>query len=167
VGRRRRGDRGDGGLPRLGRDPHDSLDGRDRGGAALILKPLAAADRAAIESWSYPPPYDTYNHDEPIVGDYLAAFEGDELIGYVCFGEPARVDGMKHEPDLVDVGWGLRPDLLGRGLGPALIEAALAVHPGARHRIAVLAWNERARRAPAKCGFVETAELGEFVLMER
>ena len=74
---------------------------------------------------------------------------------------------MKHEPDLVDVGWGLRPDLMGQGLGRALIEAALAVHPSSRHRIAVLAWNERARRAPAKCGFAQTGVLGEFVLMER
>jgi len=88
-------------------------------------------------------------------------------VGYVCFGEPARVDGMKHEPDLVDVGWGLRPDLMGKGLGRALIMAALAVHPSSRHRIAVLAWNERARRVPAACGFAETGELGEYVLMER
>jgi RimJ/RimL family protein N-acetyltransferase len=102
-----------------------------------------------------------------MAGERLAAFEGDELVGYVCFGEPARVLGMRHEDDLVDVGWGLRPDLMGRGLGPELIREALAVHPAARHRIAVLAWNERARRAPAGCGFVETGTLGEFVLMER
>jgi RimJ/RimL family protein N-acetyltransferase len=75
---------------------------------------------------------------------------------------------MRDEPDLVDVGWGLRPDLLGRGLGPRLIEAALVVHAGARHRIAVYDWNARAKRAPAKCGFVHTGErVGDFVLMER
>ena len=102
-----------------------------------------------------------------MAGEHLAAFEGEELVGYVCFGEPARVQGMEHENELVDVGWGLRPDLMGRGLGPGLIEAALAVHPRSRHRIAVLAWNERAKRAPAKCGFVETGSVGEFVVMER
>jgi len=102
-----------------------------------------------------------------MAGEHLAAFEGGELIGYVCFGEPARVPGMGHEDGLVDVGWGLRPDLMGRGLGPRLIAAALAVHPGVRHRIAVLAWNARALRAPAKCGFVETGTLGDFVLLER
>lgn len=74
---------------------------------------------------------------------------------------------MQDEPGLVDVGWGLRPDLMGKGLGTRLIEAALAAHEGAGHRIAVLAWNERARRAPARCGFVETGRLGDFVLMER
>jgi RimJ/RimL family protein N-acetyltransferase len=131
-----------------------------------MLKPLTASHRAEIEAWRYPPPYDTYDFGEPMAGEHLSAVEDDELIGYVCFGEPARVPGMRHEDDLVDVGWGLRPDLMGRGLGPSLIRAALAVHPGMRHRIAVLAWNERARRAPAKCGFAEAGVLGAFVLME-
>ena len=134
----------------------------------MRLVPLGVEDRAAIEAWRYPPPYETYDHAEPIEGEYVVAYEGDELVGYVCFGEPARIEGMKDEPGLIDVGWGLRPDLMGQGLGPQLIEAALAVHAGARHRIAVCDWNERARRAPAKCGFAETGErLGDFVLMER
>ena len=134
----------------------------------MRLVPLGDEDRAAIEAWRYPPPYGTYDHDEPIEGEYLAAYEGEELVGYVCFGEPARIEGMKDELGLIDVGWGLRPDLMGQGLGPQLIEAALAEHPGARHRIAVYDWNERAKRAPAKCGFVESGErLGDFVLMVR
>jgi RimJ/RimL family protein N-acetyltransferase len=135
----------------------------------MKLRRLTDADRAAIAGWRYPPPYETYDHaDEPFQGEYLVAYDRDELVGYVCFGEPARVDGMEPRPDLVDVGWGLRPDLVGQGLGPRLIEAALAVHPGARHRIAVYDWNTRAQRAPAKCGFVHTGErVGDFVLMER
>ena len=134
----------------------------------MRLGPLSVPERAAIESWRYPPPYDTYDFDGPIEGEHVGAYEGEELVGYVCFGEPARVQGMRDEPGLVDVGWGLRPDLTGQGLGPRLIEAALALHPGARHRIAVYAWNERAQRAPAKCGFVHTGErVGDFVLMER
>lgn len=128
---------------------------------------LSDADRRAVEGWKYPAPYDTYDHDGPLEGDYHAVREGGELVGYVCFGEPARIPGMEDEEDLVDVGWGLRPDLMGQGHGPRLIEAALGVHPGAAHRIAVLAWNERAKRAPAKCGFVETGRLGDFVLMVR
>jgi ribosomal-protein-alanine N-acetyltransferase len=132
------------------------------------LQPLGDAERVAIEGWRYPAPYDTYDHDEPIEGEYLAAYIGEELVGYVCFGEPARVAGMDEVPGLVDVGWGLRPDLIGRGLGPRLIAAGVAVHPGARHRIAVYDWNERAQRAPARCGFVRTGErVGDFVLMER
>jgi ribosomal-protein-alanine N-acetyltransferase len=144
-------------------------EGGDHRGAALMLRPLSEQDRLAIEGWRYPPPYETYDHDhdEPIEGEYRAAYDGDELVGYVCFGAPARVEGMEDEPDLVDVGWGLRPDLMGRGLGPRLIEAALAEHPGARHRIAVYDWNVRAKRAPAKCGFFETGSVGDFVLMER
>ena len=134
----------------------------------MKLRPLGADDRAAIEAWRYPPPYETYDHDEPIRGEYLAAYEDGELVGYVCFGEPARVEGMRDEPGLIDVGWGLRPDLMGRGIGPRLIAAALAAHPGARHRIAVYDWNLRAQRAPEKCGFVLTGErVGDFVLMER
>ena len=134
----------------------------------MRLRPLGDLERAAIQGWRYPPPYDTYDHDEPTAGDYRAAYLDEELVGYVCFGEPARVDGMGEVSGLVDVGWGLRPDLMGRGLGPRLIEAALEVHPRARHRIAVYDWNVRAQRAPAKCGFVPTSErVRDFVLMER
>ena len=97
----------------------------------------------------------------------LGAWEDGDLIGFVCFGADARVPGMEPRDAAVDIGWGLRPDLVGQKIGPRLIQAALGVHPGARHRIAVLSWNERGRRAPKKCGFVETGLLGDFVLMER
>jgi ribosomal-protein-alanine N-acetyltransferase len=133
----------------------------------VILRPAGDAERAAIAGWRYPPPYETYDHTGPLEGDYRAALESDELVGFVCFGEPARVPGVEATEGVVDVGWGLRPDLMGQGLGRKLIGAALAVHPGARHRIAVLAWNERARRAPARCGFAETGTTGAFVVMER
>ena len=49
----------------------------------MRLVPLGDEDRAAIETWRYPPPYGTYDHDEPIEGEYLAAYEGEELVGYV------------------------------------------------------------------------------------
>jgi [ribosomal protein S18]-alanine N-acetyltransferase len=131
------------------------------------IAPLSDADRAAIEAWKYPAPYETYDHTGALEGDYRGVFADEELVGFVCFGEPARVPGVHEEPGLVDVGWGLRPDLMGKGLGPRMIEAALAQHAGSQHRIAVVHWNERARRAPTKCGFVQTGRVGDFVLMER
>jgi RimJ/RimL family protein N-acetyltransferase len=63
---------------------------------------------------------------------------------------------------------------MGEGRGAALVDAALELardlYTPRRFRIAVLAWNERAQRVPAKAGFRHDGPLepaGDFVLMSR
>ena len=36
-----------------------------------------------------------------------------ELVGYGCFGAPARVPEVDEEAGALDVGYGMRPDLMG------------------------------------------------------
>jgi RimJ/RimL family protein N-acetyltransferase len=86
--------------------------------------------------------------------------EGD-LIGYCCFGSDARVPGGDYsqtEPEVLDIGVGLRPDLTGRGLGREFVKtildfANLCFQP-AYFRVAVAAFNQRSRKTFQKLGFV-------------
>jgi [ribosomal protein S18]-alanine N-acetyltransferase len=116
-----------------------------------------------MESWRYPPPYDPYD---------LAADPGDIEIMMAAAGSGqgwfATDDAQTGElvgffefvmlDDEAEIGLGLRPDLTGRGLGPAYIESGLAFArerwAPARFALDVYPWNERAIRAYEQAGFV-------------
>lgn len=96
--------------------------------------------------------------------------EHTELVGFFYYEEDGRA---------VEIGLGLRPDLTGRGLGRAFLEAGLAFardkYRPTIFRLSVAAFNRRAIRVYERVGFhqVETYLLEtnggmyEFVRMER
>jgi RimJ/RimL family protein N-acetyltransferase len=143
------------------------------------FRPLTEADADELLAWRYPGEYATYDHGDRAEmlaggGPYFVADEDGAIVAYCCFGAPARVPPMEEVDGVLDVGWGLRPDLMGQRRGPALIEAVLDLarerYAPRRFRIAVYAWNERAQRAPAAAGFRHDGPLepgGEFLLMSR
>src|SRR5206468_9220263 len=51
--------------------------------------------------------------------------EDGELVGFCTFGEDARVAGYIYPDDALDIGVGMRPDLVGRGLGLAFTREVL------------------------------------------
>jgi ribosomal-protein-alanine N-acetyltransferase len=143
-------------------------------GHILIFKPLSREPAKEILRWRYEPPYDIYNHrseDAPATLRYLVdpangfyslhAAEG-ELIAFCSFGPDARVPGGDYAEPALDIGLGIRPDLTGQGRGPRIIGEVLAFAAGRfdppRFRVTIAAFNERARKAWAKEGFVETAQ---------
>jgi RimJ/RimL family protein N-acetyltransferase len=91
---------------------------------------------------------------------YFAGWRGDEFIGYCCFGSDARVPGGNYtrgEPEVLDVGGGLRPDLVGRGMGEGLVRQVLAFacerfRPQSL-RVTALSSNPRARALCRRLGF--------------
>ena len=99
---------------------------------ALDIEPMTAAWAAEVVTWRHPPPYDTYdvlpeeraNLLEPHYR-YHAVLDGDELVGYCCFGEDGQVPGGTYRDGELEVGWGMRPDLMGQGRGRAFAEAIL------------------------------------------
>src|SRR5690242_17423923 len=96
------------------------------------FRPMDAPSATAILTWEYPPPYDIYNVGPERRGaesarlidpanSYRAAFSGEDLVGFCCFGPDARVAGGDYRAAALDLGAGLRPDLTGRGEGSAFL----------------------------------------------
>ena len=119
----------------------------------LTIAEMTEESRVEMRSWRYPPPYDFYDGDvDPVLNPerHFGAFdERGELVGFYYFEEKP--------PDL-DYGLGLRPDLVGRGLGLEFFLAGLAFareRYGARRvYLHVAEFNMRARRVYERAGFV-------------
>jgi [ribosomal protein S18]-alanine N-acetyltransferase len=141
------------------------------------VRALTRAEAASIAAWRYPGRYSTYDFDDPTVlsSDHWAVTEAGELIGYCCFGAPARVPGAELEPGTLDVGYGVAPDRLGGGQGhrfvAAILDFALERYDPKRFRLYVLEWNERSRRTAARHRFATESRLeneeGTFLVMVR
>ncbi|MBA2463406.1 MAG: GNAT family N-acetyltransferase, partial [Nocardioidaceae bacterium] len=129
------------------------------------LTPAYAAD---IITWRYPPPYDCYDMADadpdslvaPQTG-YFALVEAETLLGFRSFGADGQVPGGCYDDSALDTGGGLRPNLVGKGLGREAISTGLAF---GRHRFAapafrvtVATFNVRARRVVESLGFRHVA----------
>ena len=133
---------------------HDSREGLPTTGLGpLKIEEATEDDQLELASWRSPAPYDFYDGDvDPVLNPerfFVARDEEGGLVGFYYF-EP--------KPPELDYGLGLRPDLVGRGLGLKFFLAGLAF---ARERYAprrvslhVAAFNERARRVYERAGFV-------------
>lgn len=123
-----------------------------------------------ILNWDYEPPYDFYNNDvtdlairELVNGDYqVVVDENQDVIGFYCVGSPAQVFagmlvGVYDQPCL-DVGFGMRPDLTGQGLGTEFCTFILNDIKGLSSnpiRLTVTTFNHRAIHLYEKLGFVK------------
>ena len=106
---------------------------------------------------------------------YWAIVRVDDLVGYCCFGAEARVPGVDEEPDTLDVGYGMRPDLMGQGHGRAFVTCILRFamdrFSPKRLRLLILGWNDRSRNVAETLGFERRGEVGSqegtFLVMVR
>jgi RimJ/RimL family protein N-acetyltransferase len=140
---------------------------------AIHFSTLSEVQALEIAGWCYPPPYDFYDGDagedgrrellDPSSPYYGAVDDAGALIGFFCFGATAQVPGgyaagAYDDPDALDLGLGMRPDLTGRNLGPAFVLAGLAfaraTFAPATFRLSVAAFNLRAIRVYQRAGFV-------------
>ena len=144
----------------------------------LQIRDLTADDLADIATWTYEGPWSVYDSTgtlDPSLG-YYAVVDTDDgrLWGFSCLGEEARVPGLAEVDGVLDVGVGLRPDLVGQGRGAefAGVVLDLAATRGApRVRAVVQDWNERSLRLLSRIGFVRTGthSVGQvdYVVLER
>lgn len=130
----------------------------------FVIRPMTSADAHAIAAWRYPGVYAFYDAEadpddlaqllDPAGWGtrYFAADGDDELVGHFVF--------KLAEDGVAEIGVGLRPDLTGRGLGGAFLNAGLryaAQALGATSFVlAVAAFNDRAIAVYERAGFAET-----------
>lgn len=133
------------------------------GEPAFRVRPLELSDAEAIAAWRYEGPWSVYDSRpgdgllSAADGYHAVADEAGSLVGFLCLGQEARVPGLAADENVVDVGVGMRPDLVGHGLGPAFGAAVLDYVRGRRGdlplRAVVQSWNERSLRLTRRLGF--------------
>ncbi|HKD88837.1 MAG TPA: GNAT family protein [Streptosporangiaceae bacterium] len=134
--------------------------------AGLVVRSLTVADAEQIATWRYEGQWRTYD-SRPEDG-LLSAEAGYQavadratgaLVGYVCTGAEARVPGLAEKAGVIDVGTGMRPDLVGSRIGSefgAAVLSHMVAEAGTgdfRLRAVVLDWNERSLRLCTRLGF--------------
>lgn len=145
---------------------------REGDGVKFTCTLMDEEDARAICAWRYEGQYAVYNlgNIEVAVKEmldrrsphYAVRDERDELVGFYAFGSSATVEdhvepGLYAENNAIFIGLGLKPDLMGKGMGLEFINAELDL---AREQFApdcfrlyVLSFNKRAIRAYEKAGF--------------
>ena len=130
------------------------------------FRPMTEAEANEIVAWRYEPPYDFYDvpfdveqEREMLDPDYRNAHYwaardvSGELVGFYEY---------TLEGDDLKIGLGLRPDHTGRGLGEAFVRAGmdfgLTLYEPERFTLAVVKFNERARKIYERLGFVVDGE---------
>ena len=143
----------------------------------MEVRAITPADAETIASWRYPGEYATYDLSGPaeLSDDPWAVDDAGELVGYCCFGAPARVLSADPREGTLDVGYGLAPELMGQGRGGAFVGAVLrfatASFDPELFRLYVLEWNERSLRVAEAAGFRRESVLendqGRFRVLSR
>nr|WP_242625454.1 GNAT family N-acetyltransferase [Protofrankia symbiont of Coriaria myrtifolia] len=121
----------------------------------MRIEPADDAMFQEHDAWCYDPPYDFYDSDGLPVKNperFFAARDDDgTLVGFYFF---------ELHDDALFYGFGLRPDLTGRGLGERFVLAGLEfarpIYGRRRVTLHVAAFNERAIRLYQRLGFTET-----------
>jgi ribosomal-protein-alanine N-acetyltransferase len=130
----------------------------------LTVRPLIPADAETIATWRYEGQWDVYDPrpDDRLSAEvgYQAVVDGaGDLVGFVCLGQEARVPGLTEADGIADIGVGMRPDLVGQGLGRAFGTAVLShlarCRGETRLRAVIQSWNQRSLRLAQGLGFRE------------
>ena len=129
-----------------------------------MIRPARADDAVAIAAldaatWSFDVTPSPRSSVPSSIDGMLVAEDGGEIVGYVAVGRATRLESNRHVADIR--GLAVAPDHQGRGLGRALVQAALdaARERGARKvTLRVLGPNTAARALYESCGFTYTGE---------
>ncbi|MEG4533661.1 GNAT family N-acetyltransferase [Microcoleus sp. D2_18a_D3] len=135
----------------------------------LTFRLLEKEQALAILDWRYTFPYDYYNFDANTLQEDLCylldsrnAFYAilnlqEELEGYCSFGSDGQVPGGDYSEKALDIGIGIRPDLVGQGRGKYYAQAVAeygAQHYGMQQlRVTIAGFNKRAQRVWEQLGF--------------
>ncbi|HRQ41364.1 MAG TPA: GNAT family N-acetyltransferase [Chloroflexota bacterium] len=156
-------------------DPPSRYTSKSHTSIELILRPIAPDDLPFLLTWQYEPPYAIYslgdgrtNPDilaeaadyflDPVYRFYsMLDADSGKLTAVVSYGLDGQVPGGDYSEEALDIGFAVRPDLTGQGLGGDFVGAAInfaiyTFHPG-KLRVTIADFNRRARRVWEKHGF--------------
>lgn len=136
----------------------------------MRIAPLRREHALEICTWQYDAPYRCYDMTgaDPdwlmqLQSGFHALLAGDELIGFRSFGPDGQVPGWSYDESALDTGGGLRPQLVGQGLGRRAISTGLAFgrakFAAPAFRVTVASFNLRALRTVEALGF---GRVGQF-----
>jgi len=153
----------------------------------MKIGPMTKDQAQEINTWSYEKPYDLYSFsgeerdmNELLDGSYYSCCDSNgELIGYFCYGKNAQVPGgykagLYNGNKSLDIGLGMKPSLVGQGLGKDFLRHGLnfgktRFNPE-KFRLSVATFNKRAFTLYENTGFKEGPRFFnneiEFILME-
>ena len=101
-------------------------------------------------------------NDAPIDYEFVGAFEGEQLVGYACFGPTPATEGT------YDLYWlAVDPAVQGRGIGRALVRDVEEKLIGRGGRLLVVETSSRAdyastRQFYVRSGYTEAARVRDF-----
>jgi RimJ/RimL family protein N-acetyltransferase len=141
--------------------------------SSCSIESLSLQNAVEITRWRYDPPYDIYNVlstqdalNEVLKDEYYAVLDNRDIIGYFCLGSAGQVPGgqalgLYDDGSLLDIGLGLRPDLVGQSYGLKFLQLCLSFaddrYKPEGFRLSVAAFNKRAISVYRKAGFVKVA----------
>jgi [ribosomal protein S18]-alanine N-acetyltransferase len=133
------------------------------------LEPMTEEVARQIAGWRYRGEHALYNTAPDAVEEevktllnphcaYYAVWHDEcGLFGFCCYGQEAQVPGGDYGVEAVDIGLGIRPDLIGRGMGADFLQAVLThieeSEGPALLRATIAAFNGSCRRIFEKAGF--------------
>jgi len=135
------------------------------------ITPLTRVDALEILNWRYPFPYDFY--DPPFVEDTIVFAEhllknelhfhgiwddADSFVGFCSYGRDGQVIGGDYSEPGLDIGLGMKPELIDQGRGNYFFESILSfaiLHFESKLiRLTVANFNHRALFLYQKFGFI-------------
>ncbi len=159
-----------------------------------IIKSMQKQIITKILNWKYDEPYSFYNicKDDSDYIDTIIEFisgyyysvhnENDDLIGYFCFGKSASLRETEQydlykDGKVLDIGFGLKPELTGQGKGKNFIMAILNFcherFSFQSFRLTVASFNKRAIKVYKRLGFKSVGSFKrnsdsvEFIIMKK
>ena len=130
-----------------------------------MFRAMTEADARAVAAWRYPAEYAFYAADQD-AGDLEELLDparwGREYFAADRDGELAGFFVVKQRGEAREIGLGLRPDLTGRGLGAAFLEAGLRFAAPGPFVLHVAAFNRRAIKVYERAGFAATERYEHF-----
>ena len=149
----------------------------------LTVQPLEKEHALAILEWRYPPPYVIYNFSADntqaelhyLLENAAILNQQGELEGYCSFGRDGQVPGGDYSAQALDIGMGVRPDLIGQGRGKQYAQAVARYganqYAAKQLRVTIAGFNQRAQRVWQHLGFKQVEKFvkigteAEFVVM--